>query len=103
MRFFSLESSTASVDQLKENNGKLRLAIQILNDKYENEQIFHLEQIERYKLALERIPELQQKIKELDEKKQILSLKEQEVSITFYIYFHIINIYIYLCIYRSKN
>lgn len=64
---------------MKENNGKLRLAIEILNEKYVNEQIFHMEQIDRYKLALERIPELQLKVKELDEKKQMLSLKEQEV------------------------
>ena len=90
MRFFFffnfLETSTATLEQLKENNGKLRLAIQILNEKYENEQIFHYEQIERYKLALERIPELQQKVKELDEKKQLLSLKEQEVNFILYFF-----------------
>lgn len=78
--YFYLEEGGESLEKIKENNGKLRLALQILNEKYENEQIFHFEQIERYKMALEKIPELQQRVKELDETKKILELKEQEVS-----------------------
>lgn len=92
--FFYLEEEGEALDKIKENNGKLRLALQILNEKYENEQIFHLEQIERYKMALEKIPELQQRIKEFDETKKILELKEQEVIL--FIIFLILNLFLFI-------
>lgn len=34
----------------------------ILNNKYETSEEFHLEQIERYKLVFEKIPELERKV-----------------------------------------
>ncbi len=56
---------TENIEQLKDNNLKLRQALNILNDKYISAEEFHLEQIERYKLVFEKIPELERKVNKI--------------------------------------
>ena len=69
-----------SDDQLKEQNNKLKMALQILNDNLQEEKEQAQKKLQKYELALQCVPELQDKVKNQDVLQKDSHLKDQQIK-----------------------